>query len=159
MIDSLPRQLPDGLLRKLEEARPYLERTGGSIQERKRDGSYSLRIRVDDPDRGRIHKRITLGGDGDAYNVQMLIDAWRREYDAGQAEEERQREEERAYSEKVKALRTAILARASGPSQRRRLAREFSEAAADPVRLLAYLMAGAYALGPVPKRRRRGGLA
>ncbi len=159
MIDSLLRYLPDDLLRKLEEVRPYLERTGGSIQQRRRDGMYYLRIRVDDPDRGRVHRRIKLGADGAAYAVQTVIDAWRLEYDARQATEERQREQEGAYDAKVKELRTALLATAGGSSQRRRLAREFDKAAKDPCALHCYLVSGSYMLrGLPPGRKPRGGL-
>ncbi len=160
MIDSLLRYLPDDLLRKLEEVRPYLERTGGSIQQRNRDGLYYLRIRVDDPDRGRVHRRIKLGDDGAAYAVQTVIDAWRLEYDARQAAEERQREPEDTYISAVKMYRKALLARAAGPSQRRRLARDFDKAAKSPMDMHVYLIAGG-SLPEVPRRpgpKPRGGL-
>ncbi len=160
MIDSLLQQIPDGLLQKLVEARPYLERTGGSIQERKRDGVYCLRIRVDDPDRGRVHKRIKLGDDSVAYDTQVLIDRWRREYDDQQAEEERQREEERVYAATVKKLKAAFVDQAVGPSQRRRFAREFNKAAEDPAKLYAFLISGGGSrhLPGRPGPKPRGGL-
>ena len=159
MIESPLRYLPDDLLRKLEEVRRYLERTGGSIQQRNRDGMYYLRIRVDDPDRGRVHRRIKLGDDGAAYAVQTVIDAWRLKYDARKAEEERQREEGRAYDAKVEELRRALLATAGGSSQRRRLAREFDKAAENPWTLHCYLVSGSYMLrGLPPGRKPRGGL-
>jgi len=151
--------VPDGLRQKLEEVRPYLERTGGSIQQRRRDGIYYLRIRVDDPDRGRVHRRIKLGDDGAAYAVQTVIDTWRREHDARQAAEERQREQERAYDAKVEELRRVLLATAGGSSQRRRLAREFDKAAKDPCALHCYLVSGSYMLRDLPPGRKpRGGL-
>ncbi len=159
MIESLLRYLPDDLLRKLEEVRPYLERTGGSIQQRNRDGMYYLRIRVDDPDRGRVHRRIRLGDDGAAYAVQTVIDAWRLEHDARQAAEERQREEEGAYDAKVEELRRVLLTTAGGSSQRRRLARDFDKAAKDPCALHCYLVSGSYMLRSLPPGRKpRGGL-
>ena len=159
MIPSALQAIPDDLRQKLEKLRPYLERTGGSIRPRKRDGVYCLRIRADHPEYGRIHRRVTIGDEQTTHAVEMLIDAWRQEHDARQAEEETEREKELIYNAAVKRLKKAVLAQAAGPSQRRRLAREFNEAAADPARLYAYLMAGAYALGPAPKSRRRGGLA
>ncbi len=160
MIESLLRYLPDDLLRKLEEVRPYLERTGGSIQQRNRDGMYYLRIRVDDPDRGRVHRRIKLGDDGAAYAVQAVIDAWRGEYDARQAAEEHQREQEGAYDSAVKGYRKALLAQVSAPSQKRRLARAFDKAAKNPMDLYLHLLAGG-SLPEVPRRpgpKPRGGL-
>ena len=159
MIAAALRIIPGELLQKLEELRPYLERTGGSIRPRQRDGVYALRIRVDHPEYGRVHRRVTLDNKQTAYAVQVLIDAWRREYDARQAEEETEREKERLYDAAVKKLRRTLLATAGGSSRRRRLAREFDKAAKDPCALHCYLVSGAYMLRHLPPGRKpRGGL-
>ncbi len=142
MKGSITAAIPDGLLDEIVKLKPLLELTGGSIQRRPRDGTYRLRVRVEHPDHGRVHKSITLGDDQTAYAVQMLIDAWREEHEVKGATAEREREEERAYAEKVKELRSAVLAQASGPSQRRRMAREFDKAAKNPTELHSYLIGG-----------------
>ena len=160
MSETVTQDIPEGLLAELERLRPLLERTGGSLQMRSRDGTYRLRVRVEHPDRGRVHRSIQVGDDGAAYAVQELIDVWRREYDARQAHEEHKCEEERAYAKGVKELKRAVLAQASGPSQKRRLSRELNKAAENPVDLHAYLIAGGGGPRPPgrPGPRPRGGL-
>jgi hypothetical protein len=135
MIPSALQAIPDDLRQKLEKLRPYLERTGGSIQPRKRYGVYCLRIRVAHPRYGRVHRRVTIGDEATAFTVQTVIDAWRREYDTRHAEQERPREQEDAYNSAIKGFRQELLAQASGPSQRCRLAREFDEAAKNPMEM------------------------
>lgn len=161
MIASALQIIPDDLRQKLEKLRPYLERSGGSIRPRKRDGVWCLRIRVDDPDRGRAHRRIKLGDERAADAVRAVIAVWREDRGARDAEEERRREEERTYRKRVKELRRQLLAAAGGSSRRRRMAKEFDEAARDPATLHLYLLGGGG--GPLPPRRRgrkpRGGLA
>ncbi len=161
MNGSLALGIPDGILHELEELRPNLERSGGSIRPRKRDGVWCLRIRVDDPDRGRAHRRIKLGDERTADAVRAVIAVWREDRRARDAEEERLRDEERAYRRRVKELRRQLIAAAGGSSRRRRVAKEFDEAARDPATLHIYLLGGGG--GPLPPRRRgrkpRGGLA
>jgi hypothetical protein len=152
--------IPDGILRELEKLRPCLESAGSSIRQRKPDGVWCLRVRVDDPDHGRTHRRITLGAERTADAVRAVIAGWREDRGARDAEEERRREEERAYRKKLKELRRQILAAAGGSRRRRHMAKEFDEAARDPATLHIYLLGGA--CGPLPPRRRgrkpRGGL-
>ncbi len=161
MITSALQTIPDDLRQELEELRPYLERTGGSIQRRKRDGTYRLRIRSDDPDRGRVHRSIRLGDERAADAMRAVIAVWREDRGARDAEEERRRDDERAYRRRIKELRRQLLAAAGGSSRRRRMAKEFDEAARDPATLHIYLLGGGG--GPLPPRRRgrkpRGGLA
>jgi len=126
-----------------------LERSGGSIRPRP-DGGYSLRIRVEHPDHGRVHRRIALGNKEVADAVREIVDSWRAAYDAPRLEEERRRELQRRYRAKVKALRTTLLAAGGGRHRRRRLAREFDRAAENPWRLCAYLASGSYVLIDVP---------
>ncbi len=153
--------IPDGILRELEKLRPHLERTGGSIQRRRRDGTYRLRIRLDDPRRGRVHRSFRLGDKRAADAVRAAISVWREDRGARDAEEERRRDEERAYRRRVKELRRQLLAAAGGSSRRRRMAKEFDKAAQDPTTLHLYLLGGGG--GPLPPLRRgrkpRGGLA
>jgi hypothetical protein len=151
VIPSALQAIPDDLRHKLEKLRPYLERTGGSIRPRERDGVYCLRIRVPHPDYGRVHKSVRIGDEGAAYAVQTLIDGWRQEYDARQAKEEHKGEEERAYNAKLKELKRTVLAQARGPSHRRRLACEFDKAAENPMELYFYLLGGG-SLPEVPRR-------
>jgi hypothetical protein len=161
MNGSLARGIPDGILRELEKLRPYLERSGGSIRPRKRDGVWCLRIRVDDPDRGPAHRRIKLGDERTADAVRAVIAVWREDRGARDAEEDQRREEAQVYRKRVKELRRQLLAVAGGSSRRRRMAKEFDKAARDPATLHLYLLGGGW--GPIqPRRRRRkprGGLA
>jgi len=154
MSASADQTIPDDILRHLEELRPCLERSGGSIRPRP-DGGYSLRIRVEHPDHGQIHRSIRVGDEETAYAVRQLINSWRREYDAPRAEEKRKREEKRAHARKLSELKRAILCQARGPSHRRRLAREFNEAAKDPVRFYSYLLGGPGAADPPIRRGRQ----
>jgi len=148
------------LLAKLKVLRPQLERTGGSLQMRSRDGTYRLRIRVEHASHGRVHKSITIGDENAAHAVQELIDTWRGEYDAQKAEEERKREAEDVYHAGVRELKKSVLSQASGPSQRRRLAREFDGATKTPLDLYFYMIGGGQRLSSPgrPGRKRRGGL-
>ena len=161
MIASTLQIIPDDLRQRLEKLRPYLERSGGSIQRQKQDGKYRLRIRSEDPDRGRVHRSILLGDERAAEAVRAVIAAWREDRRARNAEEERRREEERAYHRKVKQLRRRLVAAAGGSSRRRRAAKEFDRAARDPATLHLFLLGGGG--GPLPPLRRgrkpRGGLA
>ena len=161
MCTTPEERIPRSILDRLLELRPLLETTGGCVRRRERDGTYRLRIRVPNEKYGQVRKSIGLGGDDVAADVQALIDGWRQAKAAKEPEVDRKSEEERAYRGKVKELRRAVMAGLPKGSRRRRLAREFDEAASDPVSLYGFLMAGTSSsqIDGRPGRKRKGGLA
>ncbi len=158
MKANVPSDIPDELHERLAALRSVLE-LNGSIRLRRRDGIYRLRVRVPDDDLGRVRVSIRIGDEQTAYAVQALLDDWREDRAAREAEEERRREEARAYKAKVRELKRRLVASAGGSARRKRRAREFDRAAETPWTLYAYLASGSYALSDVrPGPKRRGGL-
>jgi hypothetical protein len=161
MCATPEERIPRSILDRLLELRPLLETTGGCIRRRERDGTYRLRVRAPGEKYGQVRKSIALGDEGVAADVQALIDGWREAKAAEEPKVDRESGEERAYRKQVKALRRAMLVGIPGSGRRRRAAREFDEAARDPMSLYGYLLAGAppARIAGRPGRKRKGGLA
>ncbi len=156
--NSIPRRLLD----RLVELRPYLLKQF-SLRPRGKDanGSWQLRIRIDDPDVGRKRISVEIGDKKTGEAVKELVGLWREEAKPDETEEERRQESLRRYEKTVQEARAQILtAWGGGSSRRRRIRSEFDQAAADgPPTLLWYLWSGAYMLpSPRPGRRSKSGL-
>lgn len=155
-------RIPPDLLERLVAVRVHLAKNGSVMLRRWRNGVvWRLRVRVPDRDRGRVHRSITVGDAETAEAVAALIAGWRHGRTTRVRKRRRKLGAETSYEEKVRRLRRQILSEFGGGSHRReRIAREFDEAAANPMRLMAYVYGGSYtAPNRKPGRKRKAGLS
>jgi len=162
-MDERPEErIPEPVMAKLLKLRPILERTGGCIRPKKTGGKYRLRIRVPDPERGRVKKSVTLGDGRVAVAVMELIRGWQLAHAAAERHaENRPPDYEQQYAARVKSLREGILEGVPEGPMRRLYERELDREARDPRTLYGWLLAGPHSHPLVrrPGRKPKGGLA
>ena len=161
--DDGPGPVPDGippaLLSRLLELKPSLTEQGVVQRREYRTGTrWRLRVRTPHPDFGRIHTSVSLGGDvALAEAVRLLISQWRRGRAAPRKPRRRRKTPEELRTDELR--REVLKASGGGWRRRKRVRREFDEAAQTPGGLTAYVFGGSYAVPRKPGRKRACALA
>ena len=137
-MEDIESRIPPALLARLVALKPLLE-TQGILQLHR--SVYRLRYRAECDYGYLVHRSILIGADVSIVNaVEALLERWRADRQARDAEEARKQADARLEEDKEQVLANLFATLHGGSRQRQRQLREFfRECWDDPVKALHYL--------------------
>ena len=154
-MNNIEANIPDPILRKLNELRPQLEQQG-IVQPH--DTAFRIRFRAECEYGYIVHRSIGLGSDpAIADAVRQLLTVWREEHAVKVAERaETAAAGEREIQERRNQQRLLIALDSGGKRRRQQLQRFFSQIETEPNKALKFAMTGELPARPKLGRPRKG---